>query len=324
MKRLAAGLVAAAAVVLVGAGAQPDPYKELDAFREKALAERKKLGLDHETARARFPTPELSLVGRSEPIEARPGETVEVKAEGPLADGAFVTFGGCPELVVSTLKQTKEGVTATVKIPPAQLPTQCNLIAVAPVSAIQLYLPAINVVGTYEWGLKLANGMSLKALTRTDPEDGFAGDAEWFDQGKSLGKRRVRITGSADAPRLEFERTDAELQQLQERLQASAAKVDTEGIMKQVSVLTEKMQKECMGLPTAQMTPCIQKYQQQMQKLTAPLREASSEMNADSDIHPNACLTMSLELKGGKLTGTGRGCRTTAPVDVTGTVTARK
>lgn len=324
MKRAAACVVATAAVILLGAGAQPDPYEEMNAFRRKAIAERKRLGLDHETAKARFPTPELSLVGRTEPIEARAGETVEVKAAGKLAEGGFVTFGGCPELEVSALAQTTDGVTAKVKIPQDQLPTQCTLIAVAPVSAIPLHLPAINVVGAYEWSLKFANGLTMKGVTRTDQDGDFGGDAEWFDQGKSLGKRHVRVSGSAASPKLTVERTTEELQQLQDRLRASSEKVDTEGIMKKVSALTEKMQKECMGLPSAQMKPCIEKHQKEIQLHTAPLRGASVEMQAATAVHPNGCLTIELELKAGKLTGTGLGCRSTTPVDVTGTVIARK
>lgn len=325
MKIAAALVLAVAAGALLGAGWRAqDPYEQMDAFREKAHAERQKLGLDRATAKARFPTPEVSLVGRSEPLQARPGETVEIRTTGKVARGSLVVFGACPELEIVSVKQSTDGVHARVKVPATHLPATCDLIVVAPVSGIQRSLPVLEVRGDFKWSLKLANGMALEALTRADAPEGFAGDGAWSLNGKPLTTRTIVFSGSGDTWEASVQLSQEEAEARAERTEAALAKADTDAVMKKMQVLTEKMQKECTPLPPERMTPCFEKYQKQIEAVTAPLGALQDELESEAGVHPNACTELKLQVRKGRVTGTGEGCRAAEPVAVTGTVTPVK
>lgn len=317
-RREAVGAVAG--MLFIAAAALANPQEEVEAFREKAMKERERLGLSSEEAATRYPTPELELVDAK---TARAGETVELRAAGTLGEGAHAVVS-CPQVKILSMQVETGGLTAKVKVPEWLLPVRCDWIATAPVSGSSTHLPALEVIGSYVWELQLRNGMTMKGETHTTPGLRSSGTVEFFERGRSLGKREARVSGSADAWSLEIERTAEESQQLSARQQEGMKKVDTEGAMKRMQAISEKMQAECSKLPSAQMSSCFMKYQKAMEEAGKPLQQAADTLNADTLVHAGGCLRLELSVKAGKVSGEAEGCRKPGTVKVTGTVTAKR
>ena len=100
-----------AAVVLVASLAHAEPWEQrVNAFRAKATAERKRLGLDAEKAKKAYPTPEVRFgVAPNASVVACPGETSTVFLHGKLAPGTLVGAIS-PEVQIVKEQYDKSGV----------------------------------------------------------------------------------------------------------------------------------------------------------------------------------------------------------------------
>jgi hypothetical protein len=321
----------ALAAALLAAGAAPGSFQErLEAFRQRNAEARRASGLDYAAAKRKYPTPELSLVSSTPAAGNRetgmlclePGRTAELVFDAKLLPGSFVGFQ-CDAL---TLLEQKEGggkLRLKVRVAPDALPTQCDLLAVSPVSGIQTSVPVAHVGGRYTWELQLANGMSSRwQVDATRCEGAYLrGTSTWSQKGKSLGERTVGLAGSGTKWSARVEPTAEEQEVLGAQLQAQSDDASTNAAMEQLTLLSQKMGDECTKLAPAKMQPCFEKYQ----KLLAPhqqrLQQAGDRMKEAASVRQVGCMELQLAVgTGGSVSGTGSGCGAPGDTEVKGRV----
>ncbi len=174
-KRVAYMAVAAlAALGLCRAVAFRFQEKE-NAFRQANQAEMKKLGLTPAAAKARYPTPEISLVSGGCLL---PGGAGEVVVKGKFVPGTKFIFQN------DSLEVVKESLAggeyrATLRAAAGIGPQTAALMAISPVSGITTRHDRAAVVGgRYEWTMEAANGWKIVARSAGEKACGAPGPAD--------------------------------------------------------------------------------------------------------------------------------------------------
>lgn len=131
-----------------------------NAFHELCRAEKAKLGLSVDAARAKYPTPEIHMVTGG---CIAPGATGEVVVKGKFAPGTKFFFENDSLEVVS--ENLTAGVyRATLKANPGTPPQNAAVSAISPVSGIMTrHGQAVKIGGKTELNLQAANGWKILA-----------------------------------------------------------------------------------------------------------------------------------------------------------------
>jgi hypothetical protein len=319
-----------ALLVAAGGEATQGSFRErLEAFLQRAQAERQRLGLtDRDAARRKYPTPEITLL--SPPLEESgpgvvcllPGKTQELVFKTRMPAGSLVGFD-CDALEVLEEKATQGQLRVKVRARPDALPRFCELRAVAAVSAVESSVPVLRIGGHFVWELQLANGWS----TRWDMnEQDCAGNASfpstWSAKGKELGQRDVELSGEGNTWTAEVQAPESEQLETSRALQAQLTSPEYQGLIEKVTKLTEKMTQECPQQQDAAMTACFERYQKQLEPLNEKLEAFNARNDAASEVRKVGCSRLELTLApGGTLQGTGYGCGAPGETAVKGRVT---
>jgi hypothetical protein len=310
--------IAGLATLLLAAGAKTALTHEqrLDAFREKAEAQRRSAGLPEKVLQERYGTPELTLVRKGGPDaipEVKPGQVADVEARFQAAPGALVQLAcDAVEVLSEEVKEGKPGVyRAKVKVRPGALPDSCALAVHQPLTVRSVYETAFQVGGRYTWELTLANGVRTRLDVAPDAESGAAlgGTAVWTKGGKELGRRKVRLDGAGGSWRGAFEAEEEDDARRMEVARAAANDPEQKKAVEKLEALSKKMQAECEKLPVEKLGPCLGKYFPEMEKLQAPLMAKGDAVQKQMSGMGVGCGELSLEVAaGGKVTGSATGC----------------
>ncbi len=310
------GLVGAAQVRSSAAEQQ----KRVDDFLIKATAARKaqKLDTNRDALMAKYPTPEVSL---STTVEARPGSEHTLTVRGQFVPGTIAVIP-CEGVEVLSTNVTADRIEAKVRVLPHALPSECDMQIVTPVSGVGSTATVLRIQGSYEWDLKLANGMTTR-FTASMAEDGhtLSGQSEWNHQGKSLGKRVVVVsTDGEQGVRVDVETTEEESNAAGKALESGS--VDMDALSKKMDALMQKSMAECAKGTQEQQATCQDKYRVQMEALTnEAMAQTEATVKAAQSVTA-ACSELKLKAVGGQVSGTAHNCGGAGVVKVTGTYKA--
>lgn len=130
------------------------------AFRKGCQQQLQSMGITRQAAKAKFPTPEISLVSAGCLL---PGGSGELVVKGKFASGTKFFLENDNVAVVKE-SFTPAEYRATVKIADGIGPQTAALVAVSPVTCITARSEnAVAVGGSYEWTLDAANGWKIVA-----------------------------------------------------------------------------------------------------------------------------------------------------------------
>jgi hypothetical protein len=318
-------------VLLVAAGGQATQgsFRErLDAFLQRAEAERQRLGLtDRAAARRKYPTPEITLL--SPEIEESgpgvvcllPGKTQELVFKTRMPAGSLVGFD-CDALEVLEEKASKEQLRVKVRARPNALPGFCELRAVASVSAVESSVPVLRIGGRFIWELQLANGWSTRwEMNEQDCAGNATFPSTWSAKGKELGQRDVELHSEGSTWMAEVQALESEQLELSRALQAQLTSPEYQGLIEKVTKLTEKMTQECTQQQEAAMSACFERYEKQLAPLNEKLEAYNERTAAASEVRKVGCSRLELTLgSGGTVQGTGHGCGAPGETAVQGRV----
>jgi hypothetical protein len=333
MKR--SGFLAAALALggLLGAAevrsASVDHQRGLEAFRKKALADRRAQGLDknEKALYAKYPTPEVTMVsgGGGATFDVPAGTEATLTATGRFVPGSFAHVN-CVGVEVLSQKVTETKLEVRVRVSGTALPGACDMTVYSPVSLAYESLPALRITGTHQWELTTANGLKVRMRTSSQPDSALlSGSTEWSSkEGKALGTRQAVVERTEAGVTVNVQRSAEEMEAASKAWSSASKGSEMADAQKETKAIQDKMQAECMKLPPDKMGPCIQKYSAQMRAATEKMQNASKAAQQKADAGVVGCQMMKLQVVGGKVSGRGTGCGAPGEVNVTGTVTLSK
>lgn len=324
MKR---ALVVLAVVVSFALPALADGWsKKADAFRERALAERKKLGLDRDAKAlaAKYPTPEVTFGegGAKAVVVLCPGgEAKSITVSGKLQAGSLV---GIRSEDVEIVKEamTPKGWQASVRAKKDAIPGAVSIDVIAPVSTAMGGTNGLYIGCDHTWNFEVA-GDTLVVKTHFERDTEVKTSGEWKRGGKTLGTVQLRVSVGTNTLSVNADATPEEgmkqVDALQEMMQSPEMKsIDTRNQAAMVKL------QACSKLPPDKMAPCFAAPQKEMEQL-AKERDAlmaKAEMKSGPAF---GCRRLDVDAKGGKLEGEAQGCagkRSQDRLPVTGRYTA--
>ncbi len=272
----------------------------LDGFHAKreaivtaCQAERKRLGItSDEVLRAKYPTPEISLITTA-CIPA--GGTGELIVKGRFVVGSkFLLESDNLEVVKEALTATE--YRATIKAPAGIGPEVADFWVFSPVSAISARgEKAAVVTGKFEWDLQSANGWRIKAHpgldTRCKPRE--------------QGSLKYTVEFFRGAETVPFQKREGELYFTPYDQNSYQLRLEEEQIggdyQAQIQALTQKLTKP--GISDAERD----KVMAQLQTLSQKMLEKMSDLNAVQKEAQQAeqkkkefgCQTLELRIEGG-------------------------
>lgn len=314
-------------VVLTAMPAAADAWNQrLDAYRQAAFAERKKLGLDRDAKALfkKYPTPEVTFGeggGAGVTVVLCPGETKDVTVSGKLLPGSLVGVrSDAVEIVKEAL--TPKGWQATVRVKKDALPGPVGLEVVAPVSLASSGANGLYVGCEHTWTLEVG-GDTLVVKTRFQREEEVQVPGEWKRGGKVLGTMQYRVSPRTGSLRLDQVQTQddamAQMKAMQEMVQSPEMKsIDTR------SQASMKKLEGCGKLPPEKMAACFAGPQKELDQL-AKERDALMAKAEQKAGPAFGCRRLDVTAKAGTLSGEAEGCsgkRTDERLPVTGRYTA--
>jgi hypothetical protein len=267
------------------------------AFLAKQAEERKRLGLDSNKAKSKYPTPEVHFgVGSGMAAWVCPGQPSQILLEGKIAPGSLVNPMSDAVTVVKE-EFTAKGWLATLNVKPGTK-GRINLQVIAPVSGITSTIE-LPVGCPEEWTINLKNGD--RAVIKVIDGERFA-PGEWFRKEKLVEARNFELSRGTN----NFTMAQAVTDEDRARQNAAAAPMNNKDLQARQAAVTEKMQ-NCATLPPAQMAPCIQKYSGELQEVMAAqngaMQQAQSAMATKV-----GCMQFTGTIEGKKLKGDGMNC----------------
>jgi len=177
--------------------------------------------------------------------------------------------------------------------------------------------PRFGLNGRYVWDLKLANGMT----THWETSEGSTGavqdgQSEWFQHGRSLGRRRVELEASKLGMMAIVQRTEAE-DNAAYAIQADAPEIDA--LSEKLNALLDRFSAECSRLPEEKQAACSGKYEPQVQVLQEKIYAQKDKVTRKTNSVSAVCTHLNLRLRNGRLTGTASNCGSEGDIAVTGT-----
>jgi hypothetical protein len=292
----AAGILAVLAVAGVRAGG-PAWQERLEAFRAQQEVAQRSVKEPPEVIEQRYGTPEVTF---AEPRCAAPGETAAVTLPGKINPGTLFVVESDEVKVVSE-KVGAKGWEAKLAIPATAPPGPIYATVVQPITARQAGGPLLEVCGKYELSLRLQGGLALRVAP--------AGGAHLasFTRPPStavLGQvpAALAVHGSGQLS-LDLPEDPAHQQARMEALMHG----------EEVKIMQESQQRCDSRAPIEKYMACVQGY-------VAKLEAAKQRRIERAAREVPACGQGNLELAGGKVTGTFKGCDDDLPdVPVEGT-----
>ncbi len=289
-----------AAVVLVASLAHAEPWEQrVNAFRAKATAERKRLGLDAEKAKKAYPTPEVRFgVAPNASVVACPGETSTVFLHGKLAPGTLVGAIS-PEVQIVKEQFTPDGWLGTISVQAGAPAGSALFEVIAPVSGISNTV-ALKIGCARQWVIDLSSGERL-VLQVVDGESRASG--EWRRGSTVLGTRAFSVSMGGEQFSLTQEESAEEIERKTKATQQLSGAGSKDEAGKQQAMMVAMQQ--CATLPPAQMGACMQKYTGDLQAMMARQQEGLKAMD---DVVTSGCQQLTGTLKDKKLAGQASGC----------------
>ncbi len=334
MKR--SGFVAAALALggLLGAAevrsASNEHQKSLEAFRKKALADRRAQGLDKNEKELyrKYPTPEVKMVGGggdSSIPEAPVGTETTITATGRFSPGSFAHLN-CVNVEVLSQKVTETTLEVRVRVAGTAMPGTCDMVVYSPVSLAHEGLAAFRITGAHQWELATATGLKVRMRTSSKKgSDMLVGTTEWFSKdGKALGTRQANVESHEQGVDVAVQRSQEEVQAAGKAWKTASSGSEAVDAQKELKSIQEKMKGECMKLAGEKMGQCMQKYTAQMQAVSQKLQNVSKSAQQKADSGVVGCQSMKLKVVAGKVSGQATGCGAPGEVAITGTVTVSK
>src|SRR5512136_770201 len=153
-------VLAALALVVLGLAraAQLRFQQKAEEARAKARAQAQQMGLTRDAAKAKSPTPEITMVKAA---CIPPGGTGEVVVQGKFAPGAQFIFEN-DNLEVVKEAQTGNQYRATVKAAAGIGPETAGVMVVAPFTGMSASRDnAVFIGAKFEWTMQAANGWKI-------------------------------------------------------------------------------------------------------------------------------------------------------------------
>ncbi|HEX8699943.1 MAG TPA: hypothetical protein VF815_13955 [Myxococcaceae bacterium] len=333
MKR--SGFVAAALALggLLGAAevrsASNEHQKSLEAFKKKALSDRRAQGLDknEKALYEKYPTPEVQLVGGgggASILDAPAGTETTLTATGRFVPGSFAHIN-CVNVQVLSQKVTETKLEVRVRVAGAALPGMCDMVVYSPVSLANEGV-SFRITGSHQWELATANGLKVRMRTSSQKDSNLlSATTDWFSKdGKPLGTRQASVESNEQSVTVNVMRSEEELQNASKAWRSTSSNTDMADAQKEAKAIQEKMKAECMKLAGEKMGACIQKYTAQLQATTQKMQNANKATQEKADAGAVGCQSMKLQVVAGKVSGQGTSCGAPGEVAVTGTVTVSK
>lgn len=296
------------------------------AFRKRALAERKKLGLDRDekALAAKYPTPEVTFGegGADARVVLCPGgEPKSVTVSGKLQAGSLVVIRS-DDVEILREQMTPNGWQATVRARKEALPGSVGIDVIAPVSAAMSRTNGLFIGCDHTWTFEVA-GDTLVVKTHFERDSEVKASGEWKRGGKPLGTVPLRVSIGANTLVLEQEQSEEDVQKQLEALDAVLKSPEMKSIDTRSEAAMKKME-ACSKLPPDKMAPCFAAPRKELEEL-AKERDAllaKAEMKSGPAF---GCRRLDVVAKGGKLEGEAQGCagkRRQERLPVTGRYTA--
>lgn len=311
-----AALVVVGLLTAVAFADTPAYQKRLDAFQRKASAARSRLGLDHNQACTRYPTPEMTF---DEKVKARPGQTFTVHATGQFVKGTEFVFD---DDNVTVVRASTTPTTATVvgRVGKAMMPGSVELMAVSPVCGAQDDAEALEVEATTEWRVTLDNGWKLH-LVAEGLGDGPKCTGTWSYRGKTRKLPcALKLSGNGG-----YEADLGAASDVQDLMNRGMKVMSDPGVLKSQKELGKVVagMSKCSSLPTDAQMACIKKVNRKMQVLNAKMKAAQDAAMHKAMKGVFGCLEVDLDVQGHAVTAQGNHCGDPASVNGKGTVRLR-
>lgn len=318
MKLTAKRLATAATLVVLGLGigrAAMQKFREKEQeIRRVCRDEAQKTGLSGAPLKAKYPTPEISMVSSGCLL---PNSSAEVVIKGKFPPGTkFVFENDNLEVLKETL--TANEYRATIKAPDGIGPQTAAVMAISPVSCITARKDrAVTVGGKYEFTLNASNGWRVvarspaaKACPDAAGEDVYEMKFYRKDEAKEFESRKATLHFTV------YEQTNFRFSMSQESAAAGSAQAEMMELMKKVSdpKLTEAQRDQAMKRIEA----VQQRVMAEMQQMSDP----SYIKKVEEQRKQFGCESLSLEVAGGVAKGELRCSQQVGRLTVSGTVKA--
>lgn len=300
--------------------------KKADEFRERAFAERKKLGLDRDAKAlaAKYPTPEVTFGegGAKAAVVLCPGgEAKSVTVSGKLQPGSLVGIRSDDVEIVKEA-MTPKGWQASVRAKKDAIPGGVGIDVLAPVSTAMGGTNGLYIGCDHTWLFEVA-GDTLVVKTHFERDTEVKTSGEWKRGGKTLGTVQLRVSVGTRTLSLYADQSPEEGMKQVEALQEMMQSPEMKSIDARNQAAMKKLE-ACGKLPPEKMAPCFAAPQKEMEQL-AKERDAlmaKAEVKAGPAF---GCRRLDVDAKGGKLEGEAQGCagkRSQDRLPVTGRYTA--
>ena len=299
-KRVACVLTLALFALGLGRAALSRYQEKEQAIRAACRDQMQKSGLTPAAAKARYPTPEISMASIGCLL---PGETAEVVLRGKFAPGTQFVFEN------DNLEVVKESLTggeyrATLKAAPGLGPETAAVTAITPVSGISTRMdPAVGIGGRYEWTMNAANGWKVVARSAGNPVCG---------SGPSSSGGAYELTFFHKDEAAPFEKRNATLHFSLYDQNNYSFSIDSQNTMgglpggdpQQMQALVQKMMDPNLSIEQReQLMQRMAKMQEQVQANMQKMLDPANMKKMQEAQLQFGCQRIQLQMQGGGLTG---------------------
>jgi hypothetical protein len=292
-RRIAYTVVLGLAAIAMIRAAQFRFQEKEQAFRQACRDELQKLGITRDAAKAKYPTPAISMVSAD---CLPPGGSGDVVVRGKFVPGTLVLFAN------DNLQVVKENLTATeyratVKVAPDIPPQHADVIAITPVTAISARSTSggVTIGGRFEWNLEAANGWRIAARSPANKVCGKPAEdvysMEFFRKGETAPFQKLEA------------RHDYSLYEGVSRFSITQP-VAGMGNMDDFQTLMKKMMDpQLTDAQRDQLIKQIEKAQTQMQANMQKMTDPAYLKSIEAEKAKFGCERLELRAQAGKLTG---------------------
>jgi len=303
-------------LVLAAPAAGGDWQKRQSDFYAKQSAERKQLGLDANTVKAKYPTPEVTFSGTGsgtgaagaggQCLQLCPGKTGKLALKGKLPQGSLVQVESNDVEVVEE-QQTASGWEATVKAKADAPPERLRVAAISAVSGIQVQLPGLEIGCEHTFTFEVAGGDTMvMKVTFPCGKDETTATGEWSHGGKALGKYTYQVRRGEHSLSLTRqvppEESTAQGQGMMAVMQSKEWKALDVRFNAQMAKVTA-----CTKGPQAQMASCMNALQPETDKINKE-RQALMDAAEQKNALKFGCGALDVQANAGTLKGTANQC----------------
>jgi len=301
-------------LVLAAPAAGGDWQKRQSDYYVKQSAERKQLGLDANTLRTKYGTPEVTFSGvgsaagatASQCLQLCPGQTGKFALKGKLPPGSLVVVRSNDVEVVEE-QQTSTGWQATLKAKREAPPQLLPIAAISAVSTIETSVNGLEIGCEHTYTFEVAGGetMVMKVKFPCGMQETTA-EGAWSRAGKALGSYTYQVSRSGPelilSRRVPQEETMAEGQGMMDLMQSK----DWKALDARFNAQMAKVQ-ACSKGPQAQMASCMNALQPEMDKINQE-RQALMDAAQEKGGLKFGCGALDVPANAGTLKGTASQC----------------